>query len=341
MHNKRGFTLIELLVVMAVIGILTALLLPAVQMAQEAARRAQCVNNLKQIGIALHNYEASNGVLPFGRLSCNDGISGGQSGFAALLPYLEQIALFNAINFELPLVADNCDWPTSVSRANQTARMTQVGRFLCPSDPHFPIETFRGSTFPGNSYRLNSGHTFWERIEDEPAYVDAARNANPNPCPFQADPGGIFWWHSSVPFRDIVDGLSQTAAVTEHLKGDRDRDGKGSDYLWLATNNLISEADCSGNTFFADAGMAWYTEKSQSYRDIMYNHTRTPNDSRPDCLSFNMKRAIMAPSSRHPGGVNLLFCDGSVRFASDSVDRLVWSALGTRNCHEPISNIDF
>jgi prepilin-type N-terminal cleavage/methylation domain-containing protein/prepilin-type processing-associated H-X9-DG protein len=338
---KKAFTLIELLVVIAITGVLIAILLPAVQAARAAARRTQCVNNLHQFGVALHNYHASYGSLPFARLSCSNGISGGHSAFASLLPYLDQQPLYNNINGLLPLSADTCGWPPGAELANQTVRMTPVEIFLCPSDVSRPIMAFQGRTFPGNSYRVNTGHTFWERFVD-PTYVTQVNNANPGrPSQFTIDPGGVFWWHSAVRFNDITDGLSQTAAMTEHLIGDNVVDGKGADYLELSTNNLLSESDCNGTNFHADAGVAWYTAEWQSYRDIMYNHTRTPNDRRPDCLSKTLKLAIMAPSSFHNGGVNLLLCDGSVRFISNSIDQQTWWALGSRAGGETPSRTDY
>src|SRR5262245_31873752 len=131
MNRNHGFTVIELLVVIAIIGVLIGLLLPAVQMARESARRTQCNNHLHQLGISLHNYHASNAVLPFARLSCSVGSNGGQSGFAVLLPYLDQSPLFNSINFSLPLSADLCGWPLGAELANHTARMAPVESFLC------------------------------------------------------------------------------------------------------------------------------------------------------------------------------------------------------------------
>jgi prepilin-type N-terminal cleavage/methylation domain-containing protein/prepilin-type processing-associated H-X9-DG protein len=337
MIAKKAFTLIELLVAMAIIGVLVAILLPAVQAARAAARRTHCVNNLHQFGVALHNYHSTYGSLPFARLSCSLGQSGGHSAFAALLPYLDQGPVYNEINFLLPLSADACGWPAGAELANQTVRMTPIELFLCPSETNRPTMSYQGRTFPGNNYRFNTGHTFWERFVD-PSYVSLVNAANPGRSPaFSADPGGVFWWHSAVRFSEITDGLSQTAAMTEHRIGDNVGDGKGADYVELATNNLLSEADCMGTNLQANAGVAWYTAEWQSYRDIMYNHTRTPNDRRPDCLSKTLKLAIMAPSSLHSGGVNLLLCDGSVRFVSDSIDQHAWWALGSRAGGETIS----
>jgi hypothetical protein len=129
--------------------------------------------------------------------------------------------------------------------------------------------------------------------------------------------------------------------MSEHRIGDGVPDGRGPDYLELATNHLLSESDCVGLNFQANAGVAWYTAEWQSYRDIMYNHTRTPNDRRPDCLSKTLKLAIMAPSSQHSGGVQLLLCDGAVRFVSDGVDQQAWRAVGSRSGAESIAQRDF
>ena len=126
--KRRGFTLIELLVVIAIIAVLIALLLPAVQAAREAARRSQCVNNLKQMGLAVHNYESTNGTLPPGVVypSPVDNWGWGPSGLLSLLPFLEQTALYNACNF---------NWSPD-DPCNQTADSTQITTFLCPTDPN-------------------------------------------------------------------------------------------------------------------------------------------------------------------------------------------------------------
>src|SRR5262245_32175881 len=158
---------------------------------------------------------------------------------------------------------------------------------------------------------------------------------------FSRDPGGLFFVRSHVNFTSVLDGLSQTAAGSEDVKGDSSMDGRGSDWLQLPHTDLFSEEDClpGSGSFLANAGRRWWGD--DSYLDLFYNHWRTPNDPRPNCVNSNGNRAIMAPKSFHHGGVNLLLADGSVRLVSNNVDQNVWWSIGSRHCQEPISNIDF
>jgi prepilin-type N-terminal cleavage/methylation domain-containing protein/prepilin-type processing-associated H-X9-DG protein len=186
MRTQRGFTLIELLVVIAIIGVLVALLLPAVQAAREAARRASCVNNLKQMGIALHNYHDANGVLPSGYTYVLGYGTGGFGWAAMILPQEEQAAIFNAINFCLPA------W----SSQNVTACVQVLSVYQCPSDT--TVRGFlqrEGFNFARSSYVANFG----------PNDLDLAPE----------DRAGVFSRNSSTRFADISDGLSQTLAASE------------------------------------------------------------------------------------------------------------------------------
>jgi prepilin-type N-terminal cleavage/methylation domain-containing protein len=345
MRRPTAFTLIELLVVIAVIAVLIALLLPAVQMAREAARRTQCRNHLKQFGVALHNYHSTHGVLPFGRLECRDGIEGGHNAYGQLLPYLGQTPVYNAINFSMPFHGSSCSGfgllvPNS-GIVNSTPRLARIETFLCPSDPYMPTTRHLGRPYPGTNYRLNTGYGTRDRYET-PRNVPTINSLNPGrTCPFAEDPGGLFYVWSSVRFETVLDGLSQTAAVSEDIKGDSVEDGRGSDWIELGVTNLYSEADCINlaSSFRANSGRRWWGD--DSYLDLFYNHWRTPNDPRPNCVNSTSNRAIMAPKSFHFGGVNLLMADGAVRFISNSIDRPIWWAMGSRSCQERISNVDF
>ena len=345
MCRRHAFTLIELLVVIAIIAVLIALLLPAVQMAREAARRTDCRNHLKQFGLAIHNYASTHLVLPFGRVECQLGLEGGHNAFALLLPYMDQTPLYNAINFSMPLHASSCGGfgllaPNS-GIVNSTARLSRVETFLCPSDANMPNTTQLGRVFPGNNYRLNTG--FGTRDRDETAgNANTMNGLNPGrPCSFKIDLGGLFSVWSSVQFRDVRDGLSNTAAMTEDLKGDHTPDGQGTDWMELPVTALFSEASCTpgSGAFVAEAGRRWWGD--ESYYDIFYNHWRTPNDKRPNCINSNGNRAIMSPKSYHLGGVNLLMADGAVKFVGSNVDQRVWWSIGSRECQEAISNTDF
>jgi prepilin-type N-terminal cleavage/methylation domain-containing protein/prepilin-type processing-associated H-X9-DG protein len=342
-HSTRrfGFTLIELLVVIAIIAVLIALLLPAVQMAREAARRTQCRNNLKQLGLALHNYASAHGTLPFGMQTCGAGATNNAfNAFSQLLPYFDQAAIHNSINFSRPWHSSLCGGPAGGNLVNGTARLSRIEELLCPSDPNIPRTTQLGRPLPGNNYRFNTGIGPRDRNATA-AQVTNWNNSNPGrPCRFVTQPQGMFFLWSSVTFRDVIDGLSTTAAMVESAMGDGSAEGRGTDYVDIGNNTgPNSELNCQAATLLV-ANMGWRWWGTESYRDFYYNHWRTPNDKRPNCLSANSQWAIMSPKSFHPGGVNLLMGDGAVRFVGDNVEQRVWWAIGTRACQEEISNTD-
>ena len=315
--HRRGFTLIELLVVIAIIGVLIGLLLPAVQAAREAARRAQCVNNLKQIGLAAHNYHDRAGALPGAELVYNS------SSFSALthfLPGLEQSALYNAVNFSVT---------TNTDPANSTVQFTNVGSFICPSDV-------------GNS-ALNSIGAQTNYMADMGSWIVWQAAAGPNVG--MAPPNGIFYGNSATRFADITDGLSNTGLYSERVQADGNNaivspiadvffspaapttlDDARATCLALDITNLA-------NQFPLYMGAPWVNGQH------VFLHA-TPPDSR-SCGFFAALRAVMPPSSRHPGGVNLLMGDGSVRFLKDSVGLATWRALGTRAGGEITSGSDY
>ncbi len=196
--TRRGFTLIELLVVIAIIGVLVSLLLPAVQQAREAARRAQCINNLKQIGIALHNYHDVVGTFPVDRYySPATGLNLSYSGHAQMLPYMDQTNVFNALNF-------NLGW---ADPANTTSVGVSLASLLCPSDSRGNIPAGWG----GNNYRMNEG----TGLPFEVGAVDVNGVNATLPAP-----NGPFFSNVSYRIADVIDGLSNTAFVSEHVKGD-------------------------------------------------------------------------------------------------------------------------
>ncbi len=342
MNRRRGFTLIELLVVIAIIAVLIALLLPAVQMAREAARRTQCRNNLKQLGLALHNYASAHGVFPFGMQTCGAAATNNAfNTYSQLLPYFDQAAIHNSINFSRPWHSNDCGGPATGNIINSTARLSRIETLLCPSDPHMPTTLQLGKVLPGNNYRFNTGLGPRERTATA-AQATAWNGGNPGrPCRFSIEPQGMFFLWSSVQPRDVTDGLSFTASMSESAKGDGTADGRGTDYIDVNNNTgPNSEADCLIPTLFA-ADMGWRWWGTEGYRDYYYHHWRTPNDKRLNCMSANSQWAIMSPKGFHPGGVNLLMGDGVVRFVGDNVNSTIWWALGSRNCQETISNSEF
>lgn len=338
--STRGFTLIELLVVIAIIAVLIALLLPAVQQARESARRAQCKNNLKQIGLGLHNYHSTSNVLPPGRLvTQTDGNGHCFAAYAHLLPFFDQGPLYNQINF-----GANPD----VGFGNAVPLATNLSMLLCPSDPVVILQPATPSAPASavHSYPLNTGTTF----------PVSPRNASGTPVT------GIFYENSSVRFGDVTDGMSNTVCVSETVRstlgGPTTWDGasptngfvltQGNDNLLTGPELTDYAGQChgSGLAIQQTRGSKWlYGAPGHS----MYNHIRVPNDRDVDCRGgiphSNKTDALwktlshnVTSHSRHTGGVHSLLCDGSVRFFSENIDVVVWRGLGSRNGGEIIGD---
>jgi prepilin-type N-terminal cleavage/methylation domain-containing protein len=312
-RSTSAFTLLELLVVIAVIGILVALLLPAVQSAREAARRMQCSNNLKQLSLALHNYHDSMRAFPPG--SNNRSIS----THAFLLPYIEQANLHQLVDFRV-----------SYNHANNLQALAAgVQVFECPSDPQKAP-----AGWAGTSYRANQGSGILYGL---PATNPSDPNYN-----FRA-PNGVFFRDSYLRFSDIVDGTSQTAAFSEHCKGDFNQgfatrndtyrpgtfpstpDEAVAQCAAIDVNNLAFQG-------VSDVGAPWL----RSYHSTtLYFHVGPPNTR--SCM-FPPGRIATAANSEHVNGVMLALCDGSVRFVSETIDLATWRSLGTRDGHEPVGD---
>ena len=339
---RRAFTLIELLVVIAIIGVLIALLLPAVQSAREAARRTQCTNNLKQMGIAVHNYVSTFQVLPFGKGASYGPVLPGTPIYARwsaqsqLLMYLEQGNLFNAINFALPpetpgMAGDVPFMPPSPSPANVTACRSQVAMFLCPSDG----PTIAG--WPGGlNYLGNLSSWACDLSENNPSTVAPGEM-----------PTGVFYYLSAVKMADITDGLSNTAFFSEKIRGTglRDPDARSDSMIIAAVTSLDATLQTCRNAPPATStrltyrqGMSWVMGEMCC---TAYNHVDVPNKHTCAGTGFPGSMANMPmqvpPSSRHPGGVNTMMGDGTVRFIKDGVDLKAWRAVGTRNGGEVVS----
>ena len=315
-RRRSAFTLIELLVVIAIIGVLIALLLPAVQSAREAARRAQCTNNLKQLGLALHNYHDTLGVFPLGRMTSS---TNSFSPMARILPFVEQGNVASALNFDLP-------WSTP---ANGTAAAARLGLLLCPSDTAATPDAWGGT-----NYRSNEGTSvaMWHGVSDT-----AGVNASIPP------PNGLFFAALRCKAADVRDGLSNTAAFSEHVLGDFDNAvaTQEADTFWPQTYPATPDEAvqlCRAMNWrdvayqrVSDVGAPWiYGYHSTT----SYWHSGPPNSR--SCM-FPPSRIMTVANSRHPGGVNVGLADGSVRFVKDSVDLAAWRALGTRNGGEVLS----
>jgi prepilin-type N-terminal cleavage/methylation domain-containing protein/prepilin-type processing-associated H-X9-DG protein len=308
--RRSAFTLIELLVVIAIIAILIGLLLPAVQKVREAAARAKCMNNLKQIGLALHSFHDVNGKLPSGGLPPTV-VSGAQfSALSQVLPYLEQGNVYNLIDFTRP--------PTDP--ANAAARNTIIPLFRCPSDKENPIPASGAAT----NYMANTGTMVYFVV--------------PNPQFYN----GVFYVNTAVSLMAITDGTSNTALFSERLLAD------GSNGIVSPVEDVFfnpgdpptadaAYATCQGvdvnnlaNQFPLFMGAPWLHHQHR------YQHISPPNGR--SCGYFVVGKSTMPPSSRHPGGVNLLLGDGSTRFIRDGVDLATWRALGTRDGGEVLGD---
>ena len=340
--RSRGFTLIELLVVIAIIAVLIALLLPAVQAAREAARRSQCTNNLKQIGIACHNYISSINVLPFGKGGGYTATVPNAASYARwsthsqLLLFIEQGNLFNSINFALPPETPGMAGAVPFmpayqdpNRENMTASLLQVNTFLCPSDQQIV------STWPGaNNYLGNQQSWECDLSEQQPSTVAPGDM-----------PRGIFYFSSGVRVADVTDGLSNTAFFSEKRRGSGNPDPKTDSLVMPPQTSLDATFQTCTSVNILTAlpltsrqGMSWVMGEMCC---TTYNHVSGPNTVSCAGTGFPGTMSNMAmqvpPSSLHPGGVNVLFGDGSVRFVKSTVSLQTWRALGTRNQGEVIS----
>jgi prepilin-type N-terminal cleavage/methylation domain-containing protein len=342
---RSGFTLIELLVVIAIIAVLIALLLPAVQSAREAARRAQCINNLKQIGIAMHNYHDVYGALPFGHgpFGWND-----WNAQAYLLPFLEQGALYNSINF-----ANGISGANPGQAPNSTSHRVQVNGFLCPSDVNRLT-----SVYGHINYSANTGNNLQFFGNAFNGMFGWVANNNADGSASGDNKSNIGRTGTSITFRDVTDGLSNTAAFSEKIKG-------------IGTNNVrdplfptstIYQVDFTPSTANPDTvpqpyfalckainpatmnpagteamGNHWWSGHPYAGR---YNHVMLPNTWA--CLypinGVTNGNGAMPPSSRHPGIVNMLFGDGTVRPIKNSINNAIWWAIASRAGGEVISS---
>jgi len=313
--NKRGFTLVELLVVIAIIGILIALLLPAVQAAREAARRAQCSNNLKQIGLAMHNYESSYKSFPAGAYSCCWG-----TWLVALLPYMEQSNLEDEYDHRGKF-DDPGGYRYSDAR-NLPVTTQRVQAYTCPSDT--PTSHYGGITC--HNYAVNMGNTGFV-VDGQ----DVKYGAEPevDGVIFKGAPFTISGWVAVKAkvskFRDIPDGTSHTLMLAEVIQGQ----GEGPN-------------DLRGFSWWGyAAGFETFLPPNASQPDVMQSAGYCNNDHprNPPCIGPHSQSQpmTMAARSRHAGGVQTANCDGSVRFISNNVDLNVWRALSTTDGGETVS----
>lgn len=360
-RKRMGFTLVELLVVIAIIGILVGLLLPAVQAAREAARRMSCSNNLKQLGLALLNYENTYRSFPSRSNGTQTGPmhnGGRRSGIIGMLPFFEQTAFFDRIQAGDPLATPPIlpggpvPWyPVGTGPGETTMYVQRFGTLQCPSDPSSPDQMDGGRGI--NNYAFCSGDTL----------ISVGTTGS-----------GMFFRFRTVRLKDVTDGLSNTIAMSERVAaaftpGQRTsptiREASLMNVVLLGAGN---PANCRAAAAAASAGGRYLPSASPNLKgrfssiwmdgqveNVGFNTVLGPNS--PSCVSGNnpgsdSQHAVLSASSQHPGGVQVVLVDGSVRFVSENIDTGnssvkpaagqpspygVWGALGTRAGGEVIS----
>lgn len=383
-RSRRAFTLIELLVVIAIIGVLIALLLPAVQSARESARRTQCVNNLKQLGLAAQSYLTATNVMPAQTLD-NVMLPNGTgtlnwftSWTASILPQFEQQPLYNAINFNVPMM----EMAPPILGANTTVGLTTIATLLCPSEsigksPSFSLSSGGGTSgytaqFAASNYAGNYGGPPMIRSCNGPI-VPVGGNTlvfNSMKAAKLTPPGAP----GPVRIQAITDGAANTALFSEHLLSTTAPFTAGDASVTPGTQNArrglyqvtitvaLDQASTANAQAFVSAcenlpagtaalagvgfGAQWLMSLDYATANNAYSHVMPPNSV--SCTGANDSTgfisgvnggigAAITATSNHAGGVNVCFCDGSVKFIKNSTAIQTWWALGTRSGHEIIS----
>ncbi len=340
LRRRRGFTLIELLVVIAIIAVLIGLLVPAVQKVREAANRGKCMNNMKQIGLALHGYHDVNNGFPAGKGASYAGaaVYARWSIHARLLPFIEQDNLYKSIDFNSPPETPGMEgvinfmpaWQNP-TRINSTASRSAVPTFICPSDPS-PIP----GDWPGqNNYYANQGVQFLCDLTETQASTLAPTER----------PDGPLYYLSKTRMADIVDGMSNTALFSEKMRGQ----GIPNPRTDMKVMSVQSTLDSAYNTCTTlNAATATPLTSKQGYSWVMgemccttYNHVTPPNTTSCASTGFpgNMSNMAMVipPSSAHSGSVNVLMGDGSMKTVTNSITLAAWRAIGTSKGGEIVS----
>ncbi len=331
---RSGFTLIEVLVVVGIIGILVGLLLPAVQQAREASRRAACSNNLKQLGLATHNFAATNNGFP-----CGATIRELQGRFSLgslhcqLLEYAELAPVANSINFSISIADFQANGRPTIEPTNTTSAIQSISVFLCPSDP-----LARGQSYGCLSYRGNDGLDEYQlSVGATPGLVN------------RVETGAFGYGGKVLPIAEFLDGLANTVAFGEKKVGsgvtgyspsldwiDGIRIGStpiSADEIVTICSNLDWKQSEASQT---DSGRFWILYGAR-YSTFFMN--LPPNSLIPDCGNHhNNGCGLFTARSYHPGGVNCAMADGSVRWIKATASLPVWRALGTRAGNDIVSD---
>jgi prepilin-type N-terminal cleavage/methylation domain-containing protein len=336
--SRPGFTLIELLVVIGIVAILIALLLPAVQSARESARRTSCQNNLKQLGLAAHNFHDAWMKFPVGSTSQEFPLAPAfphnfyrWSVLAHLTPFLEQSNAYNSLDLNVPLFAP----PTfGIAAQNLGGVGILVPAFLCPSD---------SSKSVGSGYGLGQlGPT---------NYAGCAGSGMDGGTPFNTD--GAFFINSERKTRDFLDGTTNTMLFSESTLGTGPKSTSDPSYVQrdpqtvyrFAFGAPLTDTMCDTVVSWNNSDLRGFMWVNGEYRCTLYNHYYQPNSPTPDCLGVSLNPdpaeqytgyGWRAARSKHTGGVQACYADGSVHFISDTINRNVWLAASTVQGSEPI-----
>jgi prepilin-type N-terminal cleavage/methylation domain-containing protein len=330
--RRRGFTLIELLVVIAIIAILIALLLPAVQQAREAARRSTCKNNLKQIGLALHNYHDVYKSFPPGRVrntfaTPSGWYSGNIAWQARILAQVDQSPIYKSVDWNLGYGTSGTDGNGGVNGASPNgARRQIVPVYRCPSDSGTGQVTWMDPT--GNRVQGHAANTGYAHNNYVGCVGADARLRTGNPST-----RGIFGTNTSVAIRDILDGTSNVVVVSECVVGfpklSTNESGSGFSAACPTSGSLdTSTTRERGNSWF----YAYFPQSA------FFSTLVGPNNSLTYDCGVNSDRALSAARSLHAGGVQVLLTDGSVRFVTENINLTTWRNLGDKSDGTPLGD---